>query len=398
MGLRGSKNPVPEADNAVDLMLLNEQLEDLFNFKILLLGAGESGKSTVVKQLKLIHREKMTNEELEVIADSLHSNVIDCIQAMLRACEKYKYTLDESDQETARKVMAWGQDDVDETKRLDIDFGEAIGRLYRSQALKKAYSRRDEYWLLDSCSYYMKHLDRFTEIGFFPTEEDCVMARVRTTGIVVSKLEEKNKSTNPNEPKSLKFEVVDVGGQRNERKKWIHCFDDVAAVLFVVNLAGYNQVLFEDPTKNRMQEALELFKEISERPTFMKTPLFVFLNKKDLFESMIKDTDLNKTFPDYKGGKNLEPALNFIKNLFRSQAPEARKTGIHLEVVTSVLKKDIKTAFEVVKEQLTDQNRKRVHQQMNRILKEKNKKISGPTGCFGMPSRNNNGGANDTNE
>jgi len=303
---------------------------------------------------------------------------------MIRAAEKYKYPLDEGDQDTARRVMSWGQDDVDETKRLDIDFGEAIGRLYRSPAMKKAYGRRDEYWLLDSCSYYMKHLDRFTEIGFVPTEEDCVMARVRTTGIVVSKLEEKNKSTNPDEPKSLKFEVVDVGGQRNERKKWIHCFDDVSAVLFVVNLAGYNQVLFEDATKNRMQEALELFKEISERPNFLKTPLFVFLNKKDLFESMIKDTDLNKTFPDYKGGKNLDPALTFIKDLFKSQAPEGRKSGIHLEVVTGVLKKDIKIAFEAVKEQLTDQNRKHIQKQMNLIIKERNKKTNvGGSSCCG---------------
>lgn len=48
-----------------------------------------------------------------------------------------------------------------------------------------------------------------------------------------------------------KFCVVDVGGQRSERRKWIHCFDDVKAIIFVVALSGYNQVLFEDPTINR---------------------------------------------------------------------------------------------------------------------------------------------------
>lgn len=40
----------------------------------------------------------------------------------------------------------------------------------------------------------------------------------------------------------IKFTVVDVGGQRNERKKWLHCFDDVKAVVFLISLAGYNQV------------------------------------------------------------------------------------------------------------------------------------------------------------
>lgn len=48
-----------------------------------------------------------------------------------------------------------------------------------------------------------------------------------------------------------KFSVVDVGGQRSERRKWIHCFDDVKAIIFVVALSGYNQVLFEDNSVNR---------------------------------------------------------------------------------------------------------------------------------------------------
>jgi hypothetical protein len=53
-----------------------------------------------------------------------------------------------------------------------------------------------------------------------------------------------------------------VGGQRNERRKWIHCFDDVTAVIFVAAISEYDQVLYEDPTQNRLMEALNLFDEI----------------------------------------------------------------------------------------------------------------------------------------
>ena len=42
--------------------------------------------------------------------------------------------------------------------------------------------------------------------------------------------------------------LVDVGGQRSERRKWIQCFDDVKAVLFVAALSGYDMTLFEDGT------------------------------------------------------------------------------------------------------------------------------------------------------
>ncbi len=67
--------------------------------------------------------------------------------------------------------------------------------------------------------------------------------------------------------------------------------------MFIVNLAGYNQVLFEDQRKNRMAEELELFSTITHNPLFADTPIMLFLNKKDLFETMIQQVSLKKAFP-----------------------------------------------------------------------------------------------------
>ena len=40
--------------------------------------------------------------------------------------------------------------------------------------------------------------------------------------------------------------MIDVGGQRSERKKWLRCFDSIQAVIFIASLAEYDQVLAED--------------------------------------------------------------------------------------------------------------------------------------------------------
>ena len=45
--------------------------------------------------------------------------------------------------------------------------------------------------------------------------------------------------------------MFDVGGQRSERKKWIHCFEGVTAIIFCVALSGYDLVLAEDEEMNR---------------------------------------------------------------------------------------------------------------------------------------------------
>ena len=58
--------------------------------------------------------------------------------------------------------------------------------------------------------------------------------------------------------KELKFELVDVGGQRSERRKWIQCFDNVTAVLFIISLSDFNQVLAEDEFTNRSLSILSI--------------------------------------------------------------------------------------------------------------------------------------------
>lgn len=37
-----------------------------------------------------------------------------------------------------------------------------------------------------------------------------------------------------------------MGGQRSERKKWIHCFEGVTCIIFIAALSAYDMVLVED--------------------------------------------------------------------------------------------------------------------------------------------------------
>ena len=56
--------------------------------------------------------------------------------------------------------------------------------------------------------------------------------------------------------------MFDVGGQREERRKWIQCFNDVTAIIFVTACDSFNMMLLEDEGENRLRESLELFKNI----------------------------------------------------------------------------------------------------------------------------------------
>jgi len=312
-----------------------------YTFKVLLLGAGESGKSTVVKQLKVIHKVVLDEEEIQHYRVTIHNNTVTSMQVFVEAAEKFKVEWESSEQkELAKKIKDTA---FEENKLMSPDLADAIAKLWKTSPIQQAFARRNEFWNLDAAPYYFDNVLRFIEDGYTPSEEDCIMARVRTTGIVTTEFDEG----------SVHFSVVDVAGQRSERKKWIHCFDDVKCLVFVVSLAGYNQVMFEDSGHNRMLEQLNLFQQIANNPVFQTMPVFLLLNKKDLFEAMIQDTGLNKCFPEYSGGADVKTALKFVQAEFEKRMEGDRKR-LHVHYVAARYKKDIKYTWEDLKTVMVD--------------------------------------------
>lgn len=125
--------------------------------------------------------------------------------------------------------------------------------------------------------------------------------------------------------------MMDVGGQRSERNKWIHCFEKVSAVLFVTAISEYDQLTVEEPVANRMDESLALFEEICmysfilrfysifRSRWFKDTPIILFLNKNDLFVEKITQVPItvSPSLAAYDGpAADYDAALEFIKKTF----------------------------------------------------------------------------------
>lgn len=173
--------------------------------------------------------------------------------------------------------------------------------------------------------------------------------RARTTGIIETVFTVKD--TN--------FRMVDVGGQRNERKKWIHCFQEVTAIIYCVALNEYDMKLFEDEKVNRMLESLELFGEIANSKWFVKTSIIIFFTKQDLFKDKIKSIDLSVLWPDYKAGCNYEQALQWITQEFVAANQNPNKK-IFPHVTTAVDRENVGVVFDAAKEIIISQNLERL--------------------------------------
>ncbi|KAM3589578.1 Guanine nucleotide-binding protein alpha-2 subunit [Umbelopsis sp. WA50703] len=121
--------------------------------------------------------------------------------------------------------------------------------------------------------------------------------------------------------------MFDVGGQRSERKKWIHCFESVTSIIFCVALSEYDQVLLEASGQNRMLESLVLFESVINSRWFLRSSIIFFLNKVDVFKVKIARIPLERYFNDYAGGADVNKAAKYI--LWRFSQVNRAKLNIY---------------------------------------------------------------------
>ncbi|XP_038041818.1 guanine nucleotide-binding protein G(t) subunit alpha-1 [Anas platyrhynchos] len=327
---------------------LKEDAEkDARTVKLLLLGAGESGKSTIVKQMKIIHQDGYSLEEcLEFIA-IIYSNTLQSMLAIVRAMSTLNIQYgDSARQDDARKLLHLS--DTIEEGTMPKEMSDIIGRLWKDAGIQACFDRASEYQLNDSAGYYLSDLERLVTPGYVPTEQDVLRSRVKTTGIIETQFSFKD----------LNFRMFDVGGQRSERKKWIHCFEGVTCIIFIAALSAYDMVLVEDDEVNRMHESLHLFNSICNHRYFATTSIVLFLNKKDVFLEKIKKAHLSICFPDYDGPNTYEDAGNYIKLQFLELNMRRDVKEIYSHMTCATDTENVKFVFDAVTDIIIKENLK----------------------------------------
>jgi len=310
--------------------------------KVLLLGAGESGKSTIFKQMKIMHNSGYTKEEREAFREIIFGNIVKAMKVLVAASLSLDIPVEEPEnRERAEHINNMDNEVlVNVLKVWNETLAKDIDKLWNDNGIRKTFERRNEFQLDDSAPYYFNDLARISAADYLPSEQDVLRSRVKTTGIVETEFKLNNQSV----------KMIDVGGQRNERKKWIHCFEGVTAIIFVSSMAEYDQKCYEDDQTNRMNESLLLFDEICNSRWFAETSMILFLNKIDLFREKIKHKDLNVCFKEYTGGLNFEKASEYIKSKFEEKNKNKEVKKVYVSFTCATDTNQLQTVFNNIKD------------------------------------------------
>jgi len=329
----------------IDQKLKDDHEKAQREVKLLLLGAGESGKSTIVKQMKIIHENGYSPEDCAQYKAVVYSNTLQSMIAIVKAMGNLKVSFFNQDRAAdARQLFALAA--TLEDGEMTVELGACMMRLWEDDGVQECFNRSREYQLNDSAQYFLENLSRLTARDYVPSQEDVLRTRVKTTGIVEINFAHKN----------FGFKMFDVGGQRSERKKWIHCFEGVTAIIFCVALSAYDLVLAEDEEMNRMHESMKLFDSICNNKWFTETSIILFLNKKDLFEKKIAKSSLTLCFPDYTGPDRYEEAARYIQMQFEdlNKRKESKEIYTHFTCATDT--SNIQFVFDAVTDVIIKKN------------------------------------------
>lgn len=330
----------------IEKQLRQDKKNQRRELKLLLLGTGESGKSTFIKQMRIIHGQGYSDEDKLGYVALVYQNVITAIQSLTLAMESlkiaYKNPANPEHAKTMREV------DPKNVTTFEHDYYIATKSLWNDQGMQECYDRRREYQLSDSAKYYLTDLDRLAKPDYLPTEQDVLRARAPTSGIIEY----------PFDLETIIFRMVDVGGQRSERRKWIHCFENVTSIMFLVALSEYDQVLVESANENRMEESKALFRTIITYPWFQNSSIILFLNKKDLLEEKIMFSHLVEYFPEFDGPQgDAQAAREFILKMFVDLNPDSDKI-IYSHFTCATDTENIRFVFAAVKDTILQLNLK----------------------------------------
>ncbi|KAJ7126092.1 guanine nucleotide binding protein, alpha subunit, partial [Mycena epipterygia] len=250
--------------------------------KILLLGSGQSGKSTILKQFGI-------SDTPYEFKSRILSNTVEAMRTILEMM--LQLDIAAHPQNDYNRYIICGTPRMQEMQSLSREISHAIKMLSQDPGVRKAISRFSKFELSDSAEYFFDSIERLAAENYVPTTEDILRLRVKTIGVYREEVEFDGQT----------LLICDTGGECCERKKWVHCFPGTTAVFFLVALNDYQKVLEEDESTNRMDENFALWRDIiNTKHGSLKSAKFILLfNKLDLFVRDFQVESFSAFFPDY---------------------------------------------------------------------------------------------------
>lgn len=212
---REAEREARKVSRGIDRMLREQRRDLQQTHRLLLLGAGESGKSTIVKQMRILHVNGFNPEEKKQKILDIRKNVKDAIVTIISAMSTIIPPVPLANPENQFRSDYIKSIAPITDFEYSQEFFDHVKKLWDDEGVKACFERSNEYQLIDCAQYFLERIDSVSLVDYTPTDQDLLRCRVLTSGIFETRFQ----------VDKVNFHMFDVGGQRDERRKWIQCFN-----------------------------------------------------------------------------------------------------------------------------------------------------------------------------
>ncbi|KAL0570081.1 Guanine nucleotide-binding protein alpha-2 subunit [Marasmius crinis-equi] len=342
MGIRATREK--ERSDEIDKQITEDRKRMGGDCKILVLGVPGSGKSTIVKQMRIEQENGLPESERATYRPVIHQNILDSVHTIILAMHESNTQFSTAQNALfADRILQYN---LDETNSLAIssEIADVIHQFWQDSAVHQILAEeKDSLDLMDNAPYLLSDTSRIGSPDYLPSEVDVLRSYKATRDLTETKFKFGRSA--------LSMTMIEVGQRTTERRKWIHHFESVTSVLFCIALSDYDKLPVWGTDTNRLQDSLATFESIINCRWFFRSSFLLFMNKIDLFKQKLTRVPLERHFSEYTGGNDVNKAAKFILWKFM-QANRARLSVYpHLVQATATTdKNNIKLVYAAVKE------------------------------------------------
>lgn len=279
--------------------------------KVVILGASESGKSTVLKAINF-HLAAPASYFLCGFREIIWSNVVHSTRSVLEAMKSLQIPLQDPRLECYSQLIFHQPSTFDSAPKSNV--ARAIELLWNDVGFQRTYQQRSQYHLLDVAGYFARDVARLVSTEYQPTKQDVIYASLPTKGVSGVNLNFRN----------VDYKIFDVGGALSERKHWVHTLDNAAAFIFTIDASSYAKLLLsKEKTSGRMQEQLILFATIINSSWSSRSSFVIVFTKCDHLEQWFRTNPVEDYFPDFNPimGSTVEQYIRYLELKFLDLVP-----------------------------------------------------------------------------
>ncbi|KAI8904769.1 guanine nucleotide binding protein, alpha subunit [Gorgonomyces haynaldii] len=315
---------------------------------MLLLGPGDAGKTTILKQMKILHGGGFTQQDREQALLDIHSSIVRNTRYLI-------YELDKDEKQSELDLIRQELTQHQDGSRLSHSLGSTISILYKEKLAPFIENLSME----DTAYQFLQNADKFTG-DYLPSDDDILRCRKKTEHIADTVFQIEDKM----------WHMVDVAGQVDKRSRWATYFDkNVNAFIYVLSAASFCQSMEEDKSTNRLVDAIGLFTSLIKNPAFKVNSCVLFFNKIDLLEERLSKHKIADYVPRYEGDNTKQAYLKWLAKIFTEMASE-RKLSLYTfntNATDKLLMKKVVSSVRYPRSQERDDAEKEPHNAVERV-------------------------------